>query len=57
MNPADLRDLKQQLDARWNAMPVAERQRIEQRIADRQARPARTSGHGRRSACASSAAP
>jgi hypothetical protein len=38
MTPAALHQLKQKLDTEWNALPAAEKQRIEQRIAKRQAR-------------------
>jgi len=42
LSPADLQSLRQQLDARWNALPTAQKtrfeQRIQQRIASRQAR-------------------
>ena len=33
MKPAELRSLKQRLDAEWNKLPAAEKQRIEQHIA------------------------
>jgi Spy/CpxP family protein refolding chaperone len=35
MSPADLQNLKQQLDARWNALPTMQKQRLEQRIQQR----------------------
>ncbi|HSC19950.1 MAG TPA: hypothetical protein VLC74_13675 [Rhizomicrobium sp.] len=57
MSPADLQKLKQELDSRWQKMPTAERQRIEQRIADRRAHPAERSGRAHRSPCAETSTP
>jgi hypothetical protein len=36
MSPVAMQKLKAQLDARWNALPAARKQRIEQRIANHQ---------------------
>ena len=53
MNPAGLQKLKQQLDARWNALPAAEKQRLEQRIADRSAGRQQTGPRTHQGRCAS----
>lgn len=51
MRPADVAKLKQRLDAEWQAMPAAEQQRIEQRLAARRARMAQNTGARNRPRC------
>lgn len=53
MTPAAMQKLKQRLDAEWRAMPAAEQQRIEQRMAARRARVAQNAGARNRPRCPS----
>jgi len=52
MSAADLQKLKLKLDAEWNKLPAAEKQRIEQRIAKHQERRAEGTPHPHARRCA-----
>ncbi|MBV9571624.1 MAG: hypothetical protein JO056_10335 [Alphaproteobacteria bacterium] len=52
MSAADLRNLKQRLDAQWNRLPAAEKRRIEQRLARHQEHKAAARSRSRGHRCA-----